>query len=209
MSRQFTIENRMGYGRLHLGDGRHVWRSFTATAVEPEAKTGLRVELDIEVDRAGNPHCRGLRLLAQPQEWGDSSWITTTLVRDLKVAQLVKGAFNAAIEVLTERELPSGDVVLELDTAAIERELDAVVPRGAFRSKNRQPQSNDELEQLANFYKRVVAKGGLPTNILATRMKVDASTVRRWWKRCEDAGFLNPEDRLDHAAGGRASRRSV
>lgn len=203
--REFAIDNQLGSGWLLLRDNVKVQRRFIAT-MNRHPETGLQVELEIEVDRAGNPHCRGVRLLADPAARTFDDSITTASWRRINLASLVRRAFRDALDAIRDVDVAGGERVFETDPDFDASELDAIAPRGSVRSSARKPLTDDELRAIANVYEHAAAAGQHPTKLLADRFKVHRSTARRWVQKAEAAGYLG--ERLTPADGGRRSQQN-
>lgn len=187
------IEADLGYGFLDLDEERTVGRHMTVTG--RDERSGLTVETTIEVDKAGNPHCRSLRI-ASPQDsdtWGDD--VTTGAIRGIALGEIVHQCFAAAIQGQTK----TGDDLYELRPLSDEERAIAF-PKGALRSKQRKPLTDEELEAIAGAYRAAVARGIDPTKRIAERMDVNRSTARRWVARAVQNGFLDEADRLSPGA---------
>lgn len=200
----FAIENHLGSGWLLLRDRTvKVQRQFTAT-MEREPRTGLRLELEIEVDRAGNPHCRAVRLSSDPDSRTFDDSITTASWREVNLATLVDAAYRDALEPIREVESDDDEFTFEVDPTALP-EIE-VIAQGLQRTKARKPLGNDELRAIAKVYRAWAAEGRNPTKLLAERFNVSRSTARRWAQRAVERGFLAPDERLDPATGAKRPR---
>ena len=196
---KITATNQIASGRLHLGDGRYVYRRISA-AIERHAATGLRIELDIEVDRAGNPHCRTLTLSNPEAQTFDS--ITTEAVRKIPVSTLIHQCFLEAQYELVETDSEDKEPVFEV-RGIDRRKLYSMYPKGARRSKQRKPITDDELRGVAKLYRLAAENNYAPTKLIADQHHVNRATARRWVKRAEERGFIDADQRLDQSDGGR------
>jgi len=203
--RRFAIENHLGSGWLFLRDDVKIQRSFTAT-LERHPETDLCLKLDVEVDKAGNPHCRGVRLHPDPDSPTFDDSITTARWRRINLTTLLWQAFRDALDPVQDLTEPGDDErVFATDPSFSMSELDSIAPRGVLRSKARKPLAADELRAVAKFYERAAAAGRNPTKDLADHFGVHRSTARRWVQRAEDEGYLS--ERLTPADGARRSRQ--
>jgi hypothetical protein len=193
------IESRdedLAYGRLHLGNGRYIARRWRVRGVHE--RSGLRLEIDVWVDGAGNPRCRAIRF--EPESLDED--LTTTAIREVPLGEVVNECFAAAIHAMdpnAKGNLIRGRIELSDDERAL------AYPKGALRSKQRRPLTDDELKRIADVYRAAAAKGLAPTKRIADVMHVTRSTARRWVARAVDGGFLDPAERLGPAEGAQRS----
>ena len=198
----FTIESReenLNYGRLDLGKGRYVARRWTVRGVHQGS--GLRLEIDVWVDKAGNPRCRAVRF--EPESLDHD--LTTSAIRKVPVGELVNENFAAAIHGMDPKA--KGDLIRSrVELSDEERAL--AHPKGALRSKQRKPLTDDELEQITKVYRAAVTNGLAPTKRLADVMHVDRSTARRWVARVSAASSIQQIDSISLRAPSRPAAGS-
>ena len=110
--------------------------------------------------------------------------------------------FAAAIHGIdpkAKRDLIRGRIELSDEERALAH------PKGALRSKQRKPLTDDELELIAEVYRTAVSSGLAPTKRLADVMHVDCSTARRWVARAQQRGKLDAADRLSQSEGAQSA----
>lgn len=164
-----------------LRDGRLVPARFVAS-MEID---GFVVMLDIEVGRDDVPTCRRYTVDAPDQRPITGEVLTRTLP---SVSRLLKAALDAASSTVTYERTEKGGSVASIRVGG-EQTVSAAMP-GRSQGARRRRLTDDQLRRVAETYRRAVANGGWPKQVVAAEMHVSDSTAGRYVMEARRRGFL-------------------
>jgi hypothetical protein len=165
-------------------------RTFTATGRHQD----FTIELEVEVDDRGRPHCRRLAVSAT----GDGSDVTGDTLRRLPVAKLVgEATTEAALSQKTPRVKDPRGVTLDSCTAgpltSNERsDFYGRFAQGARRPHRGSPVTDENLRQVADLYRAALERGDPPTKTIGLELHIGRSTAARWVAEARKRGLLGP-----------------